>query len=391
MLNEAGSGLISVRYIILIQNYEIHCLVPDLPAPQAVLPYLEEMQANRWYSNFGPVVGRFEGAMAKFLKLDDMVSPMFVQTFSSATAGLEIALRALNLPAHAKVLVPALTFPATALAAVNAGLTPVLADVNDCDWMLSADVARQIHANTPLAAVMPVAAFGSPIDIGQWEKFQDDTGVPVILDAAAALGQQEISPKLIHVFSMHATKPFGVGEGGLLVAPDEAFVAQAKSLSNFGFLGAGGVVRQVGTNAKMGEYYAAVGMAQIDRWTEVLGRRKEAAHHYFAGLQGLKNAIKYQKGFEELVPAVFPVYIQAGAQKVIDRLEAEGIQTRRWYLPPLYEHPALTHLEKVSVQGDGILPVCEDLKTKLVGLPFHGFLSEADINKICKIVAEETL
>lgn len=355
------------------------------------MPFLEEMYANRWYSNFGPLVVRFEQEMASFLRLEETGKKLSVQTFSSATAALEIALRALGLPAGAKVLVPALTFPATALAVLNAGLTPVLADVSAEDWMLEPATAYRALEILQIAAVIPVAAFGYPVPVQPWETFQADTDIPVLLDAAAALGQQDISPDLIHVFSLHATKPFGVGEGGLLVAADRNLMVKSKSLSNFGFLGPGGVVQQAGTNAKMSEYFAAVGLAQLKRWQKVLERRRNVAGHYLEKLQLLDNAILFQGNLEQHIPAVFPVYVRSGAERLIENLESAGIQTRRWYLPPLYEHPALSGLDYIPSADGKAFPVCEDLKVKLVGLPFHGFLTEKNVHMISDIVAREVL
>lgn len=371
-------------------EYRIQCLVPDLPAPSEVMPQLEEMHANRWYSNFGPIVKQFEAEITSFLERENGASDCFVATFSSATTALELVLKAMNLAAGSRVLLPALTFPATALAVMNVGLVPVLCDVDEISWELTPEIAEKALAEKECVAVMPVAAFGKPVDSADWSVFQKNTGIPVILDVAAALGQQTISPDLIYCFSLHATKPFGVGEGGLLVTGNQGLLLRTRSLSNFGFQGPAGVVQQAGTNAKFGEYYAAVGLAQIGRWQEVMDRRDSVLRNYSKGLHKAGNHIRLQGGTGDFIPAVFPIYAQGRAGRIEASLKTAGIHTRRWYLPPLYEHPGLTGMEGPFGLEPSAFPVCEDLKTSLIGLPFHGFLTPDDIEDICRIVAEET-
>jgi len=358
-----------------------------MPEPSAIAPYLEEMHQNRWYTNFGPLAQRFEAAIADFMA--ETGSPgMHTGTFSSATTGLELMLRAMQLPKGGKVLIPALTFPATALAIMNAGLEPVFGDVDPFSWELTAKMADTAHSHSPLAAVMPVSAFGKPVETDQWLDFQQANSVPVLIDAAAVLGQQPVPSGLSAVFSLHATKPFGVGEGGLVVTSDIELLTRAKSLSNFGFVaGMTGVVQQAGTNAKFGEYYAAVGLAQIARWREVIEKRRRVAALYMDHIAPLCNRIRLQSGIENFVPAVFPIFAPGKANEIQAAMTAVGIQTRKWYLPLLYKHPALAHLQFAVPGEEASVAACNELADGLIGLPFHAFLREDDIKKICAVLA----
>lgn len=363
--------------------YRIQCLVPDLPDPLDVQPYLADMHAARWYSNFGPLNTKFEAAMKQFLLKGTPDLDIEVATFTSATAALEAALRALNLPDHGKVLIPAVTFPATALAVINAGLTPVFADVDADSWELMPHHAR---AFAGLVAVMPVSAFGKPVSVPAWEDFTRETGLPVIVDAAAALGQQVVSNHLHVCFSLHATKPFGVGEGGLLITPDKTLLHKCRSWSNFGFGEIDGVITRVGTNAKMGEFYAATGLAQMDRWETIFSRRQAVLDWYHQELAPLDNKIRFQKSDEGFVPATFMVHTDGKAKAIARALNEAGIHTRFWYLPPLYAHPALKdYYTGKSITQD--FPVAEELNTSLLGLPFHAFLTREDVAEICSIVS----
>lgn len=362
----------------------IQCLIPDLPSPADIAAYLEEMAAARWYSNFGPLNSRFQEEIIQFLVAHSLANAEAeALTCSSATAGLELALRALELPAKAKVLVPALTFPASALAVLSAGLTPVFCDVDDESWMLEPDIA-EAALGQGIVAVMPVTTYGRPLPTAPWQAFSEKTGCHVVVDAAASLGQQDTRGSLTFVFSLHATKPFGVGEGGLIVSSDKKLLDSAKSLSNFGFLGPAGVIQARGINAKMGEYYAANGLAQIRRWPDVFEKRKSIWNAYQRAFTGLEGKLLLQKDAEAFVPGTLMVRSSGQGATAFTELAARGIQTRRWYLPALYEHPALREFaEPVTTY-----PVSEQLKQDLIGLPFHGFLSSDDVAEIVSILSE---
>jgi dTDP-4-amino-4,6-dideoxygalactose transaminase len=364
------------------QEFKIFCLVPDLPAPADIVSICEEIHRNRWYTNFGPIATRFESAMAKFVGRIEGES-LGAACFSSATTALELMLRAMQLPKGGKILIPALTFPATALAVINAGFEPVLGDVDANHWCLTADTALAVHKRSQLACVMPVSTFGRPLDTKSWLEFQADTGVPVLLDVAASLGQQSIPEGLSAVFSLHATKPFGVGEGGLAVTSDKELLARARSLSNFGFKGSAGVVQAIGTNAKFSEYYAAVGLRQLERWSDLEQRRKQVLGCYLKRITCLGGQVELQDGIGDFVPAVFSVAVNGANAGLQAAFANAAVQTRFWYLPLLNLHPALSDL-----QVSGGLQNSEYLARSLIGLPFHSFLSENDISKVCRILSD---
>lgn len=345
------------------------------------------MHAARWYSNFGPLNARFEEAMKSFINDGVDGTDLSVGTFTSATTALEAALRSAGLPEGARVLIPTLTFPATATAVINAGFTPVLSDVDSDSWEMLPHHARLAMADQAIDAVIPVSAYGKPISVNQWDKFAIETGVPVIADVAAALGQQPAGTNIHMVFSLHATKPFSVGEGGLLVTPDAELAKRARSWSNFGFSGPHGVISQIGTNAKMGEYYAAVGLAQIDRWHQVKSRRQVVFDMYREALAPLNDAIKWQAPSNSFIPATF-VINSGGKAKLVEQCMAKaGIHTRFWYLPPLYDHPALENIAQ-GIDFKTTFPVTEELKESLIGLPFHAFLDQQDIDDVAATLAQ---
>lgn len=214
---------------------------PLLPPVTAISPYLDRIDANRYYTNAGPLA----------LELEERLSNHFgcpLITASSATSAMTACLIALGLPHHSSVALPSFTFPATACAVTAAGHTPFFCDVNPHDW----GIDTGIDSTSPVICVYP---FGSPV-----------TPPPrtVLIDAAAGFDTVK-SPSVPTVISTHATKSFCTGEGGLVMSPDPGFLKEARKVLNFG-IAPDRRVEYTGLNGKMSEYHAAVGLAELDGW-----------------------------------------------------------------------------------------------------------------------------
>jgi dTDP-4-amino-4,6-dideoxygalactose transaminase len=358
----------------------IRCLVPDLPQAAELLPWLERIDANRWYTNGGPLVREFEQRLCAFMEGGSDASCV---TLSSGMSSLELGLLALGVGAGKRVLLPALTFPATALAVLRCGAEPVLGDVSAQNWTMTPAIALEALACERIDAVMPVASFGAPLPADAWDEFARETGVPVLADAAAALGVQRLGKRVHWAFSLHATKPMGVGEGGLFVSADGTLAERVRRLANFSFEHFI-VQSRYGTNAKMSEYAAAVGLVQLERWPRLLQRRREVFNDYRRRLAALP-LVSLQP--LDTPPATLCMQLPVDAAAVAAALAQAQIETRRWYLPPLYQHPALRNLRCVGPVGSDRLPVTEQLASSLLGLPFHSRLTGEDVSTVVDALA----
>lgn len=359
----------------------IHCLIPDLPRADELAPWLARIDQNRWYTNSGPLLRDFERQLSTLIDAESQASCV---ALASGTAALELGLQALGVSNGKRVLLPALTFPASALAVLRCGGEPVLADVCPATWMLTPAIAREVLARESIDLVMPVAAFGMPLPSAQWDRFAAETQVSVVADAAGALGVQPAGRHVHWAFSLHATKPMGIGEGGLFASFDNELVSRVRRLANFGFDHAI-VPIAGGTNAKLSEYAAAVGLAQLQRWSQVYARRRAIYLDYGCRLAELPDV--RMQGDAQVAPATLCVQLPVDPGAMATRLAAAGIETRRWYLPPLYEHPAFNHLRRVGLGGDSELPTTKRLAATLLGLPFHTRLSSSDIARIVSELA----
>lgn len=366
-------------------------LVPDMPSPQELLPWLERMHAARHYSNFGPLVCELEGALAqRFGQPAEHVT-----TAANATQALELVLQALDLPSGARVLLPAFTFVATATAVLRAGGVPVLADVDAATWMLTPAIARAACSAMRIDAVLPVATFGMPHDMQAWWQFERETGLPVVIDAAAAYGSQWLKgAQGTLVFSLHTTKNLPAGEGGLVVSTRPGLAKRVRQLCNFGInldpaasvpLGA---LASLGTNAKMSEYHAAVGLISLQKW-ELSALSRQALHADF--MHELCEAAPDHLAWQAQGPGGplrAPTLLCARLSSETERAALEQacqqarIVTRRWYQPLL---PQMDVLRRHCLSID--TPNAEALAHTLLGLPFFLSITPQQRQRVRDVVA----
>jgi len=358
---------------------DIPLMRAQLPDADALLPYLRRIDANRWYTNFGPLARELEQRLA-----GHFTGQVQAVSMSSGTAALELALGALELPRGATVLLPALTFVATATAIIRAGYRPLIADVDEANWLLTPELARRTLATHRVDAVMPVATFGLAQDIEAWDRFVEDTGIPVLIDAAGAFGNQPAATRCHVAFSLHATKALAAGEGGFVVTTDDAIAERMRTLSNFGIdLAQNSQVFMPGSNGKLSEYHAAVAHASLDAWPVVNRRRREVRAHYLRTLARHCPGITVQAGGADGVYPILVVALPHGvsAQQVQKALTGQGIHTRQWYCPTLDRHPAFADF------GGLPLGVAHDLSERLLGLPFFIDIAPAQIDRTCRALA----
>lgn len=329
---------------------------PRLPTAEAILPYLQQIDDARWYSNFGPLLTKLEQRLA-----DRFTRPTRVITVANATQALTLTLQAMDLPPGGYVAMPAWTFVATAHAVIQAGLKPWFVDVDPATWMLDPAAVKRLPKRP--AAVIPVCAFGAMPDMEAWRTFHQDSGVPVLIDAAAAFDTFS-DARLPAVVSLHATKVLGLGEGGYLATEDAELAVRVRQLSTFGFHGSR-ESQVVATNAKLSEYTAAVGLAALDAWPGDRLRWMRTAQMLRIALIGLPQA-RFQPGWgSDWVTSVCVVGLPEGsADAVAASLAAAEVDTRRWWDRGCHTSRAFAGCRRED------LPATGRLAAGTLGLPF---------------------
>lgn len=356
-------------------DLELPVAKPRLPLADEILPYLRRIDQSRWYSNGGPLAQEFEARLATH------AGGGAVATVANATVGLTLALLASDPPPGTHCMVPAWTFAATGHAIQLAGLVPWIVDVDAATWALEPAAARDLlrGAPGPVSAVIPVSPFGHLIDFSGWNSFRDETGLAVVIDAAAMFDTIRAS-SVPSVVSLHATKVLGVGEGGFVVGRDAGFIQELQKRANFGFWGSReATVRSL--NGKMSEYAAAVGLAALDTWKATRADFARVAATYARAFAG-ESRVMIQEGFGEswVSSTVILAVEEAGAETVGRALAANRIGTRRWWGGGLHRHAAF---EKFP---SGETTNTDELAGSVIGLPCWRDLPDDMIEKICQIV-----
>lgn len=349
---------------------------PLLPSAERVLPYLREIDGERRYANHGPLVRRLEARLSERFGAPDAVTLL-----ASGTAALTMILESLEVPPGRACIIPAWTFAATAHAAVQAGLIPWFVDVDPRDGALAPEAARALvaHAPVPVGAVIAVAPFGLPADLEGWVAFRDRTGIPVVLDAAAGFDAVRASA-IPTAVSLHATKVLGIGEGGLALWDDAAGVTAIRRRANFGFAGSREATSG-GTNAKLSEYAAAVGLAALDGWPAARADFQRVAREYRAAFAAVPE-VAFQPGYGRMwIAATTIVRLPSNRLAAVEDALAEGgFGSRRWWGDGLTSHRAFAAYPAMP------LPVTSQLASTTLGLPCWRDLPTSEIERIAALV-----
>jgi dTDP-4-amino-4,6-dideoxygalactose transaminase len=364
---------------------------PQLPPVAEIAAYYARSEEARWYSNRGPCHELLTERLEAYLGPDVRCVPV-----GNATVGLMLGLRALvgARPERREVVLPSFTFAATVSAVLWAGLEPVFADVEEHSWHLDPFALRDAlrGRGDRVGAIVACSTFGTPPATAQrmaWELAAREAGVPLLVDSAAGFGATaEDGLRLgrqgdAEVFSFHATKPFAIGEGGLLTTTLQEVAERAARLANFGF--ENGVVRDApGLNAKLPEWAAATALAVLDRYDGVLAGRRAAAAEILGALK--PHGYTWQSGTEaaawQFVPVLAPS--ERVRDAALDLARERDIELRTYFSVPLHRMPAFA---SAPVAGD--LRRTEDLAARALSLPMANDQSAGDRDAIvsCLVAA----
>jgi dTDP-4-amino-4,6-dideoxygalactose transaminase len=351
--------------------HQIPVLRPRLPKLEVVIPLLQEIDASRIYSNNGPMVERYKFEISKFLG----VSASQIVILSSATKALQ---GLLELSSCNRWLVPDFTFTASGLAVIASGKQLVLLDIDVEDWELShAQVEQNLDSNT---GVLPVIPFGNDVNISEWVQYGN-----LIIDAAASLGAtiqglEKLNSESSIVFSVHATKVFPAGEGGIAVCGSEELAQKLTSWASFG-MDTSRISQIKGTNAKMTEVVAAYGLAAL------INHEAEEKEWLARRSQALKIQAKLRLEVNPICSkGVNPYWIvelpSASLNEVIEKLEFRGVSSRRWWPAPLSKMPAFqSYRFQKNINA-------EHISSSVLGLPFSIDQTPEEFDQIANALSE---
>jgi perosamine synthetase len=332
-----------------------------------------------WVSGAGPFVDRFERRFARRFGL------RYACAVSSGTAALHLALIALGIGPGDDVIVPALTFVATANVVAYAGANVIFADVDPSTWNLAAgDVERRVTRATKM--IVPVHLGGLPADMTALRGIARTARASLLEDAAQAIGARHRGRPAgslgdAAAFSFFANKVITTGEGGLITTANAAIDRRVRSLrSHAKAPGPRYRHTEVGFSYRMSSLQAALGVAQLGRFAELARRRRAVAARYLAALPQLGFVTQAVPAGDEHCYSFFGVLARTNERrkKILDHLSRQRIEAR-----PFFE--AIP--EQAPHRKRGSFPTTRDLSRRGLFIPCGPSLTAADVDRVIDALA----
>lgn len=363
---------------------KLHVGRPNIGDRQRVLERINDLLDRRWLTNNGPYVQEFEQKIAAMIGVKHCI------VMCNATVALEIAIRALGLAGE--VIVPSFSFIATAHALQWQEITPVFCDIDPYTHTIDPFCVEQLI--TPrTTGIIGVHLWGRPCNIDSLTRIAEEKNLKLLFDAAHAFGcsyQHRMIGNFgdAEVFSFHATKFLNSFEGGAVATNNDELAEKIKLMKNFGFAGYDNVV-YIGTNGKMTEASAAMGLTSLESIDEFISVNRQNYKKYLAesmsipGIRLIEYDEKEQCNFQYIVLEVDESVTRISRDDLVRVLWAENVIARRYFFPGCHNMEPYRSV----YPGSGLrLPVTESTADCVLSLPTGTSVSEEDIAEICAIL-----
>jgi len=347
-----------------------------LPDSKKYHDYVEQIFSSGWITNNGPLVQELERRLANYLGVKNII------LVANGTVALEIAYRTLGINGYA--ITTPFSFVATTSSMVTNAIKPIFADINPNTFNIDhTNIENLITPNTN--AIVPVHVFGNACEAEEIDKIAKQHGLKVIYDAAHAFGVQYKGKSIlsygdISTLSFHATKLFHTIEGGALIINDDEILEKARYLINFG-IESPESIPHLGTNAKMNEFEAAMGLCLLDDIEEISVRRKQVYDLYE---KELKDTVQLQEWNSNATQnySYFPIVFkdEEELKKIQNLLNEKKIFPRRYF------YPSLDTLEYIEPKQT--CEISRDISKKILCLPIYPELEKAIQLNIISIIKD---
>jgi dTDP-4-amino-4,6-dideoxygalactose transaminase len=365
-------------------QHKLHVGCPNIGNRSRLLSRISDMMDRRWLTNNGLYVSEFEAKITELLGTKHCIATC------NGTLALEIAIRAAELTGE--VIIPSFTFVATAHALQWQGITPIFCDIDPRTHNIDAgQIEALISAHT--TGIIGVHLWGRPCDVESLTAIAQRHKLKLLFDAAHAFGCSYQGHMIgnfgdAEIFSFHATKFFNTFEGGAVVTNNEDLASKIRLMRNFGFSGYDNVI-SIGTNAKMSEVAAAMGLTGLESLDEFIStnyRNYKQYQHELEGMPGVQ-LLQYNEAekcnYQYIVLEIDENLTKVSHDQFIKILHAENVLARRYYYPGChnmlpYRQNTLNHALKLTQT--------ERLANQVLTLPTGTAIRSSDISKLCQII-----
>ena len=365
-------------------NEVLHVGRPNIGNRQQLLNRINDMLDRRWLTNNGPFVQELEEKLTVYLGVAHCIA------ICNATVALEIAARALGLTGE--VILPSFTFVASAHALQWQEITPVFCDVDPLTHNI--DPLKVESLITPkTSGIMGVHVWGRACPIEALDEIAQKHQLKLLFDAAHAFGSTHQGRMIggfgdTEVFSFHATKFFNTFEGGAVTTNNDDIAGKIRRMRNFGFAGLDNVV-DIGTNGKMSEVSAAMGLTSLESLNEIIGVNHNNYLAYSSELDGIPGVqlIRYaeneKNSYQYVVLEIDENVASISRDTLVEILHAENIRARRYFYPGCHQmEPYRSNFPDAGRN----LPETEKLTLKVLQLPTGTAVREEEITRICALI-----
>ncbi|WP_315861257.1 DegT/DnrJ/EryC1/StrS family aminotransferase [Cyanobium sp. Candia 9D4] len=364
-------------------DQKIYVTRPFLPPLEEFMPFLRQIWDSKSLTNFGPFHRQLEERLCEYLGVE------YISLLNNGTNALIVALKALDV--SGEVITTPYSFAATTHALAWCNIKPVFVDIDPCT--LNLDPSKLEEVITPqTSAILPVHCYGNPCDVDSIQAIADAFNLKVIYDAAHAFGVKCHCGSLLNhgdlsVLSFHATKVFNTFEGGAIISRDSKTKERIDLLTNFGFDHEDNVVAS-GTNAKLNEFQAALGLLQLDYIDQVLSRRAEIDARYREAIHEIAGLTCISKRHQEVANySYFPILVEddypLSRNDLCLRLKNDGIIARKYFFPLISQYPVYRDLPSAS---DSRLTVSAEAASRVLCLPIYPELTSSDQARVIRLL-----
>lgn len=368
----------------VVFSVTLHVGRPNIVNRQRFLDLMNDMLDRRWFSNDGPYVKEFEKKIAEYLGVKHCIA------MCNGTVALEIAIRALDL--KGEVIVPSFTFIATAHSLQWQKITPVFCDIDRRTHHLDPKaVEKMITPRT--SGILGVHTWGRPCDIEALSDVARKHNLRLLFDAAHAFGCS-YNGRMIgnfgdaEVFSFHATKFFNTFEGGAVVTNNDDLAKKMRLMKNFGFAGYDNVI-YIGTNGKMNETSAAMGLTNLESLDEFIAVNCRNYECYYACLKDIPGikVLRYddheKQNYQYVILEVDESEAGLSRDQLLQVLHAENVLAQRYFYPGCHK---MEPYHSLYPKAGSMLPVTEKLVEKVLTVPTGTSVTAEQISTICQII-----
>lgn len=348
---------------------------PFLPPQEDYDYYLKGIWERQWLTNMGPLALELEEKLLKRLNTHNL---LFV---TNGTIALQMAIKALEL--SGEIITTPFSFIATTSSIVWEGCRPVFVDIDKNS--LNIDPTKIESAITPkTTAILATHVFGNPCDVEAIQKIAEKHNLKVIYDGAHAFdvkfkGSSIFNWGDISTCSLHATKLYHSGEGGLIASQDPKIHKKLAFTRNFGFNGPVSFA-ELGINGKNSEFHAAMGLANFPYIDKILETRKRLSERYDENLKDFRGTFQVWEKQATKNYAYYPILIESESLLLacMDALKKEDVFVRRYFYPSLAN--STPYLESQN------LPITDDIAHRILCLPLYYDLDIEQVDRICNIL-----